>query len=32
MNHRIARAIATFLLFAASVAAADITGIWTGQQ
>jgi hypothetical protein len=32
MSRRIARAFLAFLLFATCLAAADITGIWTGQQ
>jgi hypothetical protein len=32
MNHRITRSALGFLLFAASMMGADITGIWAGQQ
>src|SRR5436305_10519501 len=32
MNHRIARCALGFLLFTASMLAAEITGIWAGQQ
>src|SRR5947208_9249616 len=32
MSLRVARGVLAFLLFATGVLAADVTGIWTGQQ